>query len=96
MSSRKLTQEKALIFRIAHKDNVPAVMANGCLCRSVTEEQGGYRDIGNLELIEKRKARDVPCEPGSTLSDYVPFYFAPLSPMLYNLKTGHGVTKRGR
>jgi len=30
----------------------------------------------------------VPCEPFGTLSDYVPFYFTPFSPMLLNIKTG--------
>jgi hypothetical protein len=30
-----------------------------------------------------------------TLSDYVPFYFTPFSPMLYNIKTGYnGIQKR--
>ncbi len=29
------------------------------------------------------------------LSDYVPFYFTPFSPMMYNIKTGYnGITKR--
>lgn len=33
--------------------------------------------------------------PGGTLSDYVPFYFTPCSPMLYNIKTGYnGVPKQ--
>ncbi len=38
--------------------------------------------------------RAVPCAPGGTLSDYVPFYFTPYSPMLYNIKTGVGVPKK--
>jgi hypothetical protein len=58
-------------------------------------EDGNYVQIGNQELIEKRIARTVPCEPWGTLSDYVPFYFTPYSPMLYNIKTGfNGVQKR--
>ena len=39
--------------------------------------------------------RAVPCGPGGTLADYVPFYFTPFTPMLYNIKTGfQGVQKR--
>jgi hypothetical protein len=37
----------------------------------------------------------VPCGPGGTLGDYVPFYFTPFSPMLYNIKTGYnGIAKQ--
>jgi hypothetical protein len=46
-------------------------------------------EIGNQELISKRNNRVVPCGPGGTLSGYVPFYFTPYSPMLYNIKTGY-------
>lgn len=89
MSSQLLTKDKALIFRIVHKENMGAVMADGCLCWSATVDRGGYHEIGNLDLIAKRRTRVVPCGPGGTLSEYVPFYFTPYSPMLYNIKTGY-------
>ena len=53
-----------------------------------------YAEIGNQELIEKRTVRSVPCGPGGTLSDYVPFYFTPFTPMLMNIKTGYGVPRQ--
>ncbi|MBA8903734.1 DUF4433 domain-containing protein [Phyllobacterium sp. P30BS-XVII] len=89
-----LTQEKALIFRIVHKDNIAKTLGNGCHCKATMNGQN-YTAIGNPELIVKRDMREVPCAPGGTLSDYVPFYFTPCSPMLYNIKTGFsGITKR--
>jgi hypothetical protein len=92
--SKDLNPEKALIFRIVHRDNMPAVWADGCHCRSTTEGKK-YTQIGNLELIAKRVGRVVPCPPGGILSDYVPFYFTPYTPMLYNIKTGfNGVPKQ--
>ncbi len=92
--STQLTPEKALIFRIVHRDNFIEVVRDGCHCRS-TKDGKKYVEIGNAELIEKRKGREVPGPYGGTLSDYVPFYFTPYSPMLYNIKTGYnGVTKR--
>lgn len=91
--SKDLNPQKALIFRIVHKENLGGILSGGCHCRATTAGQG-YVDIGNLELIHKRATRMVPCPPGGTLSDYVPFYFTPYSPMLLNIKTGHnGVTK---
>jgi hypothetical protein len=53
-----------------------------------------FTEIGLKELIDKRKTRQVPIPPGGTLSDYVPFYFTPHSPMLLNIKTGRGVPAR--
>jgi hypothetical protein len=35
-----------------------------------------------------RREKTIPCGPGGTIHDYVPFYFGPLSVMLLNLKTG--------
>jgi hypothetical protein len=51
--------------------------------------------LGNPELILKRTHRPVLIPPGGVLSDYIPFYFTPHSPMLYNIKTGYqGITRR--
>lgn len=47
-----------------------------------------YRTIHNVEIQGQRHIRNIPCGPGGTLHDYVPFYFGYLSPMLLQLKTG--------
>jgi hypothetical protein len=90
-----LNPEKALIFRICHKSNVEKVLNDGgCVCGN-DADTSKYVEIGNQELIAKRKAHPVPCGPGGTLGDYVPFYFTPFSPMLYNIKTGYnGIPKK--
>ena len=55
-----------------------------------------YVEIGNPDLIRERRPRPVPCPPGGMLSNYVPFYFTPFTPMLLNIKTGYnGIRKRG-
>lgn len=89
-----LTPEKALIFRITHIENVPWILANGLHCRNSGVLDPNYRDIGNPDLIAKRAGRVVPIPPGGTLSDYIPFYFTPYSPMLLNIKTGHNGMKQ--
>ena len=93
MAAKLLTQETAGIFRILHRNNLPRLLENGCVCKNDAQART-YVEIGNQELIAKRQERTVPGQFGGTLSDYVPFYFTPYSPMLYNIKTGYGVPKQ--
>ncbi len=91
---KELTPEKALIFRIVHIGNVPWMLAHGLHCRNSQVCDPGYIEIGNPDLISKRAHRVVPIAPGGTLSDYVPFYFTPCTPMLLNIKTGYNGMKQ--
>jgi len=84
-----LNPDKALVFRITHIANVPWILDHGLHCRNSPERDPAFREIGNPELIEKRAGREVPLPPGGLLSDYIPFYFTPYSPMLYNIITGY-------
>jgi hypothetical protein len=89
-----LTPEKALIFRITHRDNVPWILDHGLHCASSATRDPNFIAIGKPDLIERRTEKQVPIPPGGVLADYVPFYFAPTTPMLYNILTGRAVTKR--
>ena len=92
--SSPLNPEKALIFRIVHRDNIPWILDHGLHCRNSTTFDPNYRNIGNVDLISRRHLRVVPIAPGGVLSDYIPFYFTPYSIMLLNIKTGYGgITK---
>lgn len=86
----ELTAEKARIFRITHIDNVAWILQNGLHCSSSNIQDPNFIQIGNPDLISKRAGRIVPAPPGGTLDDYIPFYFTPFSPMLYNIRTGWG------
>lgn len=89
-----LTPEKALIFRITHRDNIPWILDHGLHCASSPTKDLHFVVIGKQDLIGARGSRRVPAPPGGTLADYVPFYFAPRTPMLHNIQTGEGVRKR--
>lgn len=89
-----LTPERGLIFRVTHIKNVPWILEHGIHCRSSDRLDPNYVEIGNPDLIMKRTTRAVPIPPGGSLADYVPFYFTPCSPMLYNIKTGRDVRRR--
>ena len=88
--SADLNPGKALIFRIVHRSNLPWILDNGVHARNGALFDPNYRNIGNVELIDRRSRRVVPVPPAGTLSDYVPFYFTPFSIMMFNIKTGYG------
>jgi hypothetical protein len=88
-AAAQLTPEKALIFRVTHIANVPWILEHGLHCRNAGVCDPNYREIGDPDLIDKRAHREVQVPPRGTLSDYIPFYFTPFSPMLYKIKTGH-------
>jgi hypothetical protein len=90
-----LSPEKALIFRIIHRANLPWILANGLHCPTSQRIDPNFVSIGNPDLISSRHYRRVPISPGGGLSDYIPFYFTPLSVMLYNINTGYrGIRRR--
>lgn len=90
-----LTRDNAFIFRITHIDNVRWILRNGLHCKNSPEQDPHFVGIGNEDLINKRTGKPVPVEPFGTLSDYIPFYFTPHSPMMYNIHTGYGgITRR--
>lgn len=95
-----VTAERARIFRITPIENVAWIVTNGLHCSSSPVQDPNFVQIGNPELIAKRAGRVVPVPPGGTLDDYIPFYFTPFSPMLYNIRqrlpTSRGTRLRGR
>ncbi len=89
-----LNPDRALIFRITHRENVRWLLRHGLHCRHANVQDPNYVNIGNFDLIGKRDQHPVKHAMGGTLGDYVPFYFTPFLPMLYNIKTGRGVPMR--
>jgi hypothetical protein len=86
---KDLNPQKALIFRITHRDNVAWILDHGLHCPRSPTHDPNYVQIGNPELIDKRFSHLVQHQVGGTLGDYVPFYFTPFSMMLLNIKTGY-------
>lgn len=85
-----LNPDKALIWRITHRRNLLWILANGLYAGNGGVCSPDWVTIGNEELINRRARRAVPVAPGGVLNDYVPFYFTPFSPMMYNIYTGRG------
>jgi len=91
---KKLNPENAFIWRIIHRDNFAWYLQHGLHCPNSDMQAPDYVTIGNTDIIDKRAQRMVPLPPGGVLNDYVPFYFTPFSPMMYNIHTGRGVAQR--
>lgn len=90
----ELNPSNAWIFRITHIRNVSWILANGLHCRNSGRTDPEFVTIGKPDIIAMRDTRMVPVPPHGTLSDYIPFYFTPKSPMLYNIVTGWGSIPR--
>jgi hypothetical protein len=78
------------IYHITHLANMPNIIRDGGLwCDQVVMERRlAYVSIAHQHIKERRAQKQVPCAAGGTLADYVPFYFAPRSPMLYVIDRG--------
>jgi len=77
------------IFRITHIDNLQLIIDNGLVCPNSQNANVNFRHIGYQQLIAQRGSTEVPVDPRGVLNDYVPFYFAPKSPMLYSINLGN-------
>lgn len=89
-----LNADKALIWRIVHRDNLPWILDHGLHCGSSSNYCDSWVHIGNPELSSKRAGHPVPIPPGGRLNDYVPFYFTPFSVMMKNIHSGWGGIQR--
>jgi hypothetical protein len=74
------------LYHFTHVHNLPGIVENGLLCDSACRRTRATKvEVGSGEIKRRRLARAVPIEPGGFIGDYVPFYFAPRSPMMYSL-----------
>lgn len=78
------------VLHFTHAAHIANVAEHGLLSDTVAQERGLLtNEIGNRGIKERRRRRAVPIAPGGVVADYVPFYFAPRSPMLYSIYRGN-------
>ena len=78
------------LFHITAIANLPAIFAAGALLSKNAGASAGinYQNIAHQGAQGARALRAAPNPPGGVVHDYVPFYFAPRSPMLYAINGG--------
>jgi hypothetical protein len=70
------------------------IKAGGLFCdRDAKKIQ--FVNIGHKSIKDRRLRKRVPRGPGGVVADYVPFYFAPRSPMLFTINKGNVVGYAG-
>ena len=79
------------IYRFTHLDNLTVYLQRKSLhAPNYTPSDGlAYKTIHNSDIQNNRKTTKINCGPDGVIHDYVPFYFGPRSPMLYQLHTGY-------
>lgn len=79
------------IYHITHIRNLPLILQDGFLWCDNEKTARHLNPVGiaHEHIKRRRAARDVTACRGGTLADYVPFYFAPRSPMLYTIHKGN-------
>lgn len=82
--------ENRPLYHFTHLRNLPGILERGYVgCDRLVREQGALQvDCGDQDIKRRRRSRKVDCPPGGVVADYVPFYFAPRSPMLYKIDKG--------
>ncbi|MCK5241328.1 DUF4433 domain-containing protein [bacterium] len=81
------------IFHITHIRNLPGIIRTGGLyCDNERLSRGiNNLSIAHQEIKDRRARRQVSVAAHGTVADYVPFYFAPRSPMLCAIHHGNVV-----
>ncbi len=79
------------IYHITHADNLPSIIATGSIGSDAQRIRQGLANtnIGMTEIKRRRLALAVSCCSGTTVGEYVPFYFCPRSIMLFLIHRGN-------
>ncbi len=79
------------LFHITAISNLESIVRDrGLLAKNEVAKQGKpYQNIAYQSIQATRASKVVSVAPGGLIHDYVPFYFAPRSPMLFTLKNGN-------
>ena len=79
------------IYHVTHWQNLPSVFSAGALLSHHEMSRRGisYQNIAYDHIQNRRENKLVCCSKGGCLHDYVPFHFAPRSPMLYTISKGN-------
>lgn len=79
--------DKTYLFRMVHIENIPHILKNGITHVSSPNANPNFVPIGDKSLISRRN--NFLLNNGKNLGEYIPFYFAKRTPMLYVIQKGY-------
>jgi len=71
------------LYHFTSVDHLALIIERGLLCDADADVV--TVKVGNRGIKDRRRRSQGPTGPGATVADYVPFYYAPRSPMLRNV-----------
>ena len=79
------------LYHITNISNLHSILSHGQLYsyNDLKSLSISYRNIAYNHIQEHRSQIQISCGSGGTLHDYIPFSFAPRSPMLYSIYQGN-------
>lgn len=94
MAGSAARSPERFIVHLTHVRNLPGILAAGCLqADSQVDRRSALAvEAADLGIKASRRTLAVSVPPFGCVADYVPFYFAPRSPMLYKLAKGGVLT----
>lgn len=83
--------EPTPIYHLTHWRNLPSILSTGGVLSNheMLRRQIVHQNIAYDHIQERRETTMVFGAEGGCLHDYVPFHFAPKSPMLYTISKGN-------
>lgn len=80
-------------MRMVHIKNIPHILVHGITHRNSDQADKNYISIGDSSLIVSRSEWKIP-STDYNLGDFIPFYFGPRTPMLYEIQHGFNNVER--
>ena len=91
-----MTRRRGLLYHFTHISNLASIAAEGLFSDAQIEtSRRAPTEVGHADVKRRRRNLAVPLAPGGCVADYVPFYFAARSPMLYIISKGDVPTYGG-
>ena len=82
---------KIPLFRMVHIENIKHILSYGITHKESPHANPHFVPIGDSSIITTRNSFVL--ENGNTIGDYIPFYFASRTPMLYVIQNGFNGVK---
>lgn len=83
-----MTSSPHWVYHFTRVEHLTIIVQRGLLCDALADEVLQV-EVGNRGIKAQRARRVVPVAPGGVVADYVPFYYAPRSPMMFAIHCGN-------